>query len=131
MRVAGLLVPLAVEKRNQQEELIVRQADVARVGYGGGHVTVGGLVVVEQHVAQQPRFGRLVPDADAHILDPVEEEPVLKFDRLLLPLDIVHRAVHLFIGVWHQVVDDEKTADGDHRDQIDERLHDLGQRHAG
>ena len=92
LAVAGLLVHLAVEKRHEQEPLVVRQADVARVGHDGVHVAVGDAVVVDQHVVQQVRVGFLVAHADRHVVDAVEEEPVLEFEGLFLLPDVVERA---------------------------------------
>ena len=90
--VAGLFVGLAVEERHQQVFLVVRQADIARVGHDGVHVAVGGAVVVDQHVVQQVRVGFLVAHADRHVVDAVEEEPVLEFEGLFLLPDVVERA---------------------------------------
>ena len=90
--VARLLVGLAIEERDEQVFLVVRQADVARVGHRGGHVAVDVAVVVDQHVAQQVGLGVLFADADAHVLDAVEEEPVLEFEGLFLLPDVVERA---------------------------------------
>ena len=131
LAVAGLLVHLAVEKRHEQEPLVVRQADVARVGHDGVHVAVGDAVVVDQHVAQQVRFGFLPAHADRHVVDAVEEQAVLEFEALFLLADIVDDAVHLFVGIRHEVVADEETAHGDHAHQDDERLGDADERHAG
>ena len=130
LRIAGLLVGLAVEERHQQEPLVVRQADIARVGQNGVHVVVGRAVVVYQHVVQQVRVGFLVADADRHVVDTVEEQPVLELQRLLLLADVVERAVEFLVGARNEVVADEETAHRDDADQNDERLGDLHERHA-
>ncbi len=97
----------------------------------GRHVAVRGPVVVDQHVGQQARFGVLVADADAHVLDAVEEQTVLEFDGLLLLADVVAQAVHLLVGVGNEVVYQKEAGDGDDAHHDGERLHDPGQRHAG
>ena len=128
--VARLLVGLAVEERDEQVFLVVRQADVARVGHRGGHVAVDVAVVVDQHVAQQVGLGVLFADADAHVLDAVEEEPVLEFDDLFLLADVVEDAEHLLVGIGNQIVHHEETADGDDAHHDDERFEYFRQRHA-
>ena len=128
--VARLLVGLAVEERDEQVFLVVRQADVARVGHRGGHVAVDVAVVVDQHVAQQVGLGVLFADADAHVLDAVEEEPVLEFDDLFLLADVVEDAEHLLVGIGNQIVHHEETADGDDAHYDDERFEYFRQRHA-
>ena len=131
LAVARLFVGFAVEKVHQQVFLVVREADVSRIGDDGVHVAVGGAVVVDQHVVEQVRVGLLPADADRHVFDAVEEEPVLEFEGLFLLADVVERAVQLLVGVRDEVVADEEAADGDERHQYDERFGDLDQRHAG
>ena len=131
LAVAGLFVGLAVEERHQQVFLVVRQADVARIGHDGVHVAVHLAVVVYQHIAQQVRLGVLTPDANRHVVDAVEEESVLEFDGLLLLADVVEDAVHLLVGVGHQVVAHEEAAHGNDAHHHQQRPHDARQRHAG
>ena len=111
--ISGLFEAFAVEERDLQKALVVREPDVARIGDSRGHIARCVAVVVDQHVGQQPALRILVPDADAHAVDAIEEEPVLKFEGLVHLANVVDRAEKLFVGVWHQVVDDEETADGD------------------
>lgn len=131
LAVARLLVGLAVEERHQQELLVVREADVARIGHNRVHVAIHLAVVVNQHVAQQVRLGVLTPDANRHVVDAVEEEAVLELDGLLLLADVVEDAVHLLVGVGDQVVAHEEAAHGDDAHHHQQRPHDARQRHAG
>ena len=131
LAVAGLFVGLAVEERHQQVAFVVREVDVARIGHDGVHVAGGRAVVVDQHVVQQPCSGVLVRHADRHVVDAVEEEPVLEFERLPLLADVVDDAVHLLVGVGHEVVADEETGYGDQTHEDKQRPGDPDQRHAG
>ena len=88
-----LFVGLAVKERHQQVSLVVRKADVTRIGDDGVHIAVGGAVVVNQHVVQQVRVGLLMTHANRHVFDAVEEEPVLEFEGLFLLSDVVKCAV--------------------------------------
>ena len=128
--VARLLVGLAIEERDEQVFLVVRQADVARVGHRGGHVAVDVAVVVDQHVVQQVGVGFLVAHADRHVVDAVEEESVLEFEGLFLLADVVEDAEHLLVGIGNQIVHHEETADGDDAHHDDERFEYFRQRHA-
>ena len=131
LRVACLLVGFAVEERHQQEALVVREPDVARVGDDGVHVSAGVAVVVDQHVVEQVRVGLLVAHADRHVVDAVEEESVLELEGLFLLADVVERAVEFLVGRRNEVVADEEAGHGQHAHEDDERLGDLHERHAG
>ena len=124
------VVVLAVEERNHQKAFVVRQTDVARIGERRAHVAVRGAVVVDQHVGQQLGLRVLMADADAHVFEPVEEEAVAEFERLLLFADVVEGAGQFLVGGRHEVVGDEEAPHGDDAYQNDERPDDLGQRHA-
>lgn len=96
--ISGLFVAFAVEERDLQKALVVREPDVARIGDSRGHIARCVAVVVDQHVGQQPALRILVPDADAHAVDAIEEEPVLKFEGLVHLANVVDRAEKLLLA---------------------------------
>ena len=105
---ACLLVGLAIEERYKQILLVVGETDITRVGNGCRHVAIAGTVVVDKYLRKKLCLGILVLDTDAHIVDAVEEESILKLQRLVLLFDVVDYAEHLFVGVRHKVIHDEK-----------------------
>ena len=132
LAVAGLLVGLAVVEGYEQRAAVVREADVARIGHDGVHVAaVGRAVVVDEHVVEQVGVGVLVAYADGHVVQSVEEEPVAEFERLALLADVGDDAVHLLVGVGHQVVADEEAPHGNQTDEDEQRLGDAHEREPG
>ena len=113
--VAPRLVTFAFIECYKQVFLVVREADVTRIRYGGGHRSVFGLIprIVYQHIIQQTGFPVLMPNPDTHVVDTIEEGSVFEFDGLLLLTDIGDECVHLLPGIRHEVVGGEKTAYGD------------------
>ena len=126
-----LLVALAAVQGDQQILLVVRQGDVARVGQRRGHIAVRIARVVDQHAVQKFRFGVLTVHPDADVVHAVEKQPVLEFDRLFLLTDIVQQVGDFFRSDRHQIIGDEKAADGYEQHQYDQRTHDFRQGDAG
>ena len=126
--VTRFFVSLTVVEGDEQVFLVIRQGDVPRVGYRSSHVPVRIPRIIDQDVGEQLGFGVLFADTYTHVVDSVEKDTVLEFDRLFLLANVIQQCIDLLGRMRHQVVGDEETADRDRTYYDNQRAENARQR---